>query len=93
MKCPYRDFQKCLIEECPSCNYEVIKDTRINGRAPCWMSTAEALKQGCKWEETVTTYKFISCKLIDSGVQPAPTTKQIVHNTTKTNVVLRKSIF
>ena len=21
MKCPYREFQECMVEQCPSCNY------------------------------------------------------------------------
>ena len=93
MKCPYRDFQECIIEQCPSCNYEEVKKTVIGGHAPLWMSTDEAIKRGCQWRETVTSYKFVSCKLIDDGVQPIPATKQVINNTTETNVVVRKSIF
>lgn len=93
MKCPYREFQECIIEKCPSCNYEEIKQTVISGRAPYWMSDEEAIRQGNKWKETVKTYKFVSCKLIDNNVQPAPTIKQTINNKTSTNVVIRKSIF
>ena len=93
MKCPYRDFQECIIEQCPSCNYEEVKKTIIAGHAPPWMSTYEAIKRGCQWPETKTSYKFVSCKLIDNSVQPVPTTKQVINNTTATNVVVQKSIF
>lgn len=93
MKCPYRDFQECIVEECPSCNYEEVKNIVISGKAPYWMSDEEAIRRGNKWEETVKTYKFISCKLIDNCVQPIPTAKQIINNTTKNNTIIRKSIF
>lgn len=93
MKCPYRDFQECIVEKCPSCNYKEIPKTVISGRAPHWMSIDEAIKRGNKWEDTVKTYEFVSCKLIDSGVQPIPAVKQTINNTTNTSVVIRKSIF
>lgn len=93
MKCPYREFQECIVEQCPSCNYEDVKRTVIHGKAPYWMDEKEAIKNGYKWEETINTYMFISCKLIDNGVQPVPAAKQIVNNTTKTNISIRKSIF
>ena len=93
MKCPYRDFQECIIEQCPSCNYEEVKETIIVGHAPPWMSTDEAIKRGLEWPAIKTSYKFVSCKLIDNSVQPVPATKQVINNTTETNVVVRKSIF
>ena len=93
MKCPYRDFQECIVEQCPSCNYEEVKETIITGHAPMWMSLDEALKRYLKWEETKTSYKFVSCKLIDDSVQPVPATKQVVNNTSQTNVVVRNSLF
>lgn len=95
MKCPYRDFQDCIIEKCPSCNYEEVERTIINGRAPCWMNDEEAIKQGNKWKETIKIYKFVSCKLIDNNVPPPSITKQTINNTntTQTNVLIRKSIF
>lgn len=93
MKCPYREFQECIVEKCPACNYEEVKQTVISGMAPHWMSTEEAIRRGNKWKETVTTYKFVSCKLIDNSVQPVPSVKQTINNTTQTNIVVRKSIF
>jgi hypothetical protein len=48
MKCPYRDFQECIVEQCPSCNYEEVKKTVIGDHAPLWMSTDEAIKRGCQ---------------------------------------------
>lgn len=93
MKCPYREFQECIIEKCPSYNYEVVKQTIVSGRSPYWMSNEEAIRRGNKWEDTLKTYKFISCKLIDNNVQLDTSNKQIINSTTKTNVVIRKSIF
>lgn len=93
MKCPYRDFQECIVEQCPSCNYEEEKISVICGRSPHWMSQSEALKRGMLWYEKQTQYKFVSCKLIDNGVQPIPATKQTINNTNKTAVMVRKSIF
>lgn len=93
MKCPYREFQECIIEKCPSCNYEEVQQIVISGKAPYWMSDEEAIRRGNKWKETVKTYKFVSCKLIDNSIQPIPAVKQTINNTTKTNVVIRKSIF
>lgn len=95
MKCPYRDFQECIVEQCPSCNYEEVKKTTIAGHAPAWMSIDEAIKQGYQWKETKTFYEFISCKLIDNSVQPIPAPKQTIKNITQTNVgvAVRKSLF
>ena len=93
MKCPYRDFKECIVEECPSCNYKEAKISVVTGRCPSWMSKKEAIERGMVWEEIRTVYHFVSCKLIDSGVQPVPATKQTINNTTQTNVVVRKSVF
>lgn len=93
MKCPYREFQECIVEKCPSCNYEKTEHTIIVGRAPYWMSDDEAIKRGNKWREKKEFYKFVSCRLIDSGATPIPAVKQTINNTTQTNVVVRKSIF
>ena len=93
MKCPYREFQDCIIEKCPSCNYEEVERTIISGRAPYWMNDEEAIKQGNKWKETVKIYNFVSCKLIDNSVQPTPVIKQTINNIARTNVTIRKSIF
>ena len=93
MKCPYRDFQECIIERCPACNYEEVERTVIAGRSHAWLSTKEAIKRGNLWKERVMTYKFVSCKLVDNSVQPVPVTKQTINNTTQTNVVVRNSVF
>lgn len=93
MKCPYRNFEECLVEKCPSCNYEEIKEEVIEGRPPIYMSTQEALEKGLAWKEHWISYKLVSCKLIDNAVQPIPPKKEIINNTTKTNVVVKKSIF
>ena len=93
MKCPYRNFQDCMVEKCPACNYATIKETVIAGHYPHYMSVDRAIKQGCAWEETKTKYRFISCKLADNCVQPVPSNKQIINNTTQTNVSVKRSIF
>ena len=93
MKCPYREFQECIVEQCPSCNYEEVKTEIVRGMYPTYLSTQKAIEEGYAWKSTKTTYKFVSCKLVDSGVQPVPAQKQVINNTQKTNVVVRKSIF
>lgn len=93
MKCPYRDFKECIVEQCPSCNYEEIKENHIAGRYPSYMSQENAIKNGMAWEEVRTIRKFVSCKLIDGNVQPVPTKKDIINNTSTTKIVINKSIF
>ena len=91
MRCPYNGFKECIVQECPSCNYEALENTRIVGRHTG--SLQEALKRGAAWEEKYVEYKFISCKLADGGVQPVPPKTETINNTQKTNVVIHKSIF
>ena len=93
MKCPYREFQECIVEQCPSCNYIEEKNEVIEGRYPTYMSTETAIREGYAWKSTRTTYRFVSCKLVEGGVQPVPAQKQVINNTQKTSVVVRKSIF
>lgn len=93
MKCPYRDFKECIIEQCPSCNYEVIKEDDYEGFVPYGKTMEEAIELSYLYKVTKTTYKFTSCKLIDNCVQPVPSNKQVVNNMTKTNVSIRKSVF
>jgi hypothetical protein len=93
MKCPYRDFQECIVEKCPACNYEEAQHKVVHGRYPAWMSSEEAIRQGMAYESVESTYRFVSCKLVDCGVQPVPAIKQTVNNTTRTNVVVQKSVF
>lgn len=92
MKCPYRDFQDCIVEQCPSCNYEEIKRERIDGIKPAWMTYDQALKSGHAYWTTETTYKFISCKLVDNAVQPVPATKQEINNNTTVVASTRSSL-
>lgn len=93
MKCPYRNFEDCIVEKCPSCNYKENKRIRIAGRKPHYMSDETAMKEGCIWEEVETTYEFVSCKLIENAVQPIQPKKEIINNNTRTSVVVKKSIF
>jgi len=93
MKCPYRNFEECIVEQCPSCNYEEVKEKVISGIYPHYMSTETALEKGYAWRETKTTYKFLSCKLVENNVQPVPPKKEIINNEQKTVVSIRKSIF
>lgn len=95
MKCPYRDFQDCIVEQCPSCVYQEIKNETIEGKYPNWMDLETAIKSGMAWKSTKLSYKFVSCKLIDNNVQPIPATKQVVNNTNtvQTSIAIRKSVF
>jgi hypothetical protein len=93
MKCPYREFKDCLVEQCPSCNYKEETKKVLCGRCPTWMNQSEALACGILWHETRSVYQFISCKLIENGVQPTPTINQTVNNSTQTKVVVKKSVF
>ena len=93
MKCPYRDFQECIVEQCPSCNYEIEEYITLDGIKPSYWSDEYAIKMGAIWTSKKERYKFVSCKLIEGGVQPIPVQKQVINNTQKTSVVIRKSIF
>lgn len=93
MKCPYRNFEECLVEKCPSCNYEEIKTQHMVGKWPHWMDLETAIKKGSAWKETRTTYKFVSCKLVENGVQPAPSSETVINNKTTTVVQVKRSIF
>jgi hypothetical protein len=94
MNCPYKDFKECIVEKCPSCNYEKIIDKVICGKYPAWMNYIEAIRCGNAWVENKTTYKFISCKLSENNVQPVlRDIKKETINNTQTNVIIRKSIF
>lgn len=95
MKCPYNNFQECIVEQCPSCIYKEVKRTHIVGRKPHYMSTEEAIRQGCQWEETQTSYEFVSCRLIDNCVQPVPKNETIINNKveSRSTVSIRRSIF
>lgn len=93
MKCPYRGFADCIMQECPSCKYEEVERKVIGGRKLSWMSDDEAIDRGCTWEETRTEYKFVACKLIEAGAQPVPQKKEVINNTTVTRVTIKKSVF
>ena len=94
MKCPYREFKECIVEQCPSCNYEVVKTEVIAGRYPHYMDIETAIKNGNAWKETQINYKFISCSLVNNNVPLPSVNKQVVNNSTETNVaVIKRSIF
>lgn len=93
MKCPYRNFEECLVDKCPSCNYRINEQEVIAGRFPPTMCAESAIEQGYAWKETRKTCEFVSCKLVENGVQPMPPKKEVVNNTTRTNIVVNKSIF
>ena len=90
VKCPYNGFKECIVQECPSCNYEEQKRTRIVGRYTG--SLKEALERGAAWEENCTEYRFISCKLVESGVQPVQPEVHNINTSCRTNVVIRNRI-
>lgn len=93
MKCPYKNFNECIVEKCPACNYKENNQKVIEGKYPYDMNEEEAVNQGLAWESTKTTYKFVSCKLIESGVQPISQKKEIINNKNSTRINIRKSIF
>ena len=95
MRCPYRDFNACIIQECPSCNYKEVKHNVIEGRIPGRMSAQEAVEKGYAWDVTRTKYEFVSCKLVESNVQPVPAKKEVINNTTNNQmgVLIHRSIF
>ena len=95
MKCPYNNFTDCIVEQCPSCIYETINTTEIEGRYPMYLSSHEAVKQGYAWEVNRKSYKFISCKLMDNNVQPVLSKNETVNvtNVNSTSVSIRKSMF
>ena len=55
MQCPYRNFQDCLLEKCPACVFEEIKDSITRGRKPDWLSYEAAEQKGMIWKETHTS--------------------------------------
>lgn len=90
MRCPYNSFKECIVQECPSCNYEEHKHTRIVGRYTG--SLQQALERGAAWEETYTEYKFISCKLVEQGVQPVQPEVHNINTSFRPNIVVRNRI-
>lgn len=93
MKCPYRNFEECLVEKCPSCNYIETKKMVIDRRKPNHNVYEDAYRRSLLMEKVKTTYEFVSCKLVENGVQPIPQEKKVINNTTKTSIVVNKSIF
>ena len=93
MKCPYNNFEDCIVEKCPACNYETIKETVIEGRYPHYMSAEMAIERGCAWKSARTKYKFISCRLADNCVQPVLRDEQIVNNNIEIDMLMNHSIF
>ena len=93
MKCPYNNFEDCILEKCPACNYEVVEKTVIRGRYPSWMGLNEALERGCAWEEKEKTYKFVSCKLAEDSVQPVLRDEHVVNNNLEIDMLMNHSIF
>lgn len=95
MQCPYRNFQDCLLEKCPACVFEEIKSSTTRGRKPDWLSYEAAEQKGMIWKETHTSYKFISCRLVDNNVAPSPAIKEekIVNNVSSSVTMIKRSIF
>ncbi|MCC8044197.1 MAG: hypothetical protein LIP12_01700 [Clostridiales bacterium] len=89
MKCPYRNFEECLVEKCPACEYETVETEKLAGVPPFGDYELGLMRGNC-WYEKQTTYKFKACGLVKSGVQPAPQT--VINNEvkTQTNVTIRK---
>lgn len=93
MKCPYRDFQDCLVQECPSCEYGIEEYEEVQGRAPVWMDTDTAIDKGYQWKANKKKYVFKSCKLVSANVQPIPKAETHIYNKTETKVAVSHSIF
>ncbi len=95
MKCPYRGFEECLLEQCPSCIYKEIKERKIAGTYSVALGVDSGIRNNTAWEYIDTKYEFVACKLMDNNVQPIPPEEVTVNNTTNTkiNTVLKKSIF
>ena len=95
MQCPYRNFQECLLEKCPACIFEEIKSSITRGRKPDWLSYEAAEQKGMIWQETHTSYKFVSCRLVDNNIAPSPAVKEekIVNNNSSNVTVIKRSIF
>ena len=94
MLCPYRNFEECLLEQCPSCNYETTIKTIMAGKKPHHMSNEEAMRIGCIWENTKTIHKFVSCKLLDNNVPLPSVNNQVIDNSSKMSVaVVKRSVF
>ena len=95
MQCPYRNFQDCLLEKCPACIFEEVKNSITRGRKPDWLSYEAAEQKGMIWQETHISYKFVSCRLVDNNVAPSPVVKEekIVNNNSSNVTVIKRSIF
>ena len=93
MKCPYRQFKECILQECPSCNYETVECEEIQGTFPAYMDSETAIKQGYAWRVKKKKYKFLSCKLVENNVQPIPKNETVINNKTNTSVLVHRSIF
>ena len=93
IKCPYREFTPCILEECPACVYETEKEMVLSGHAPMRMSTKEAIKRGYMSEVEKKTYKFKACKLIEKGVPLSDTKKEVKEVKEVKNINIRQSIF
>lgn len=91
MKCPYRDFKECIVQECPACEYETKETVEYEGKAPYGMHYDEAVEKGYMWTRTKRKYIFKSCGLITKGVRPVLKPDTHIHN--KTDVSVHHSIF
>mgnify|MGYP003305385350 CR=1 FL=1 len=90
MRCPYNSFKECIVQECPSFNYEEHKHTRTAGRYTGRLQ--QALERGAAWEESCTEYKFISCNLVEQGVQPVQPEVNNINTSFRPNIVVRNRI-
>lgn len=97
MKCPYKNFEDCLIEKCPACTYEKKEYTKkeVIG-VPPYLSLEEAEKHGYRprtIEKVDTVYEFVECKLVKNNVQPTPHKTENTVNEHKTNITIHQSLF
>ena len=87
MQCPYREFQPCLVENCPSCEYETEEEKKLCGRAPIGMEYQKAIESGYCWYDTKKTYRFKACKLIENGVPLPSKSSKKIDNSKRVSVI------
>ena len=97
MKCPYKNFEDCIVEKCPSCVYEEITETHseVIG-SPAFLSIEEAQKRGYRpavINSERKTYAFKSCRLIENKAPFVSTKTENITNIKNTSTVVNHSIF
>lgn len=91
MKCPYREFEDCLIQECPSCDYEVEEIEHIEHY---YKNPANyRLYRESEYKRIEKKYIFKSCSLVKNNVQPIPKAETHIDARTSSKTLVHSSIF